>query len=71
MRTLVVTNMYPTPAKPHGGAFVAAQVESLRDIGVEVEVCHLDRQTMLRRPDASGSAQEKPRHLATSFSPLL
>ena len=45
VRTLVVTNMYPTPAKPHGGAFVAAQVESLRDIGIEVEVCHLDRQT--------------------------
>ena len=44
MRALIVTNMYPTVARPHGGAFVAGQVESLRKIGVEVEVCHLDRQ---------------------------
>jgi teichuronic acid biosynthesis glycosyltransferase TuaC len=44
VRALIVTNMYPTVARPHAGAFVAAQVESLRNIGVEIEVCHLDRQ---------------------------
>ena len=44
MRALIVTNMYPTADRPHDGAFVAGQVESLREIGVEIEVCHLDRQ---------------------------
>jgi glycosyltransferase involved in cell wall biosynthesis len=43
MRALVVTNMYPTPAAPHAGPFVATQVESLRKAGVEVEVLHLAR----------------------------
>jgi teichuronic acid biosynthesis glycosyltransferase TuaC len=43
MRALIVTNMYPTAARPHAGAFIASQVESLRELGVEVEVCHLDR----------------------------
>lgn len=43
MRALVVTNMYPTPAVPHSGPFVAEQVESLRKAGVEVDVLHLPR----------------------------
>ena len=39
MRALVVTNMYPTPARPALGSFVRDQVEALRRIdGVEVEV---------------------------------
>jgi glycosyltransferase involved in cell wall biosynthesis len=39
MRGLVVTNMYPTPARPALGSFVRDQVEALRRIpGVEVEV---------------------------------
>ena len=39
MRVLVVTSLYPTPAHPERGRFVADQVESLRRIeGVEVEV---------------------------------
>ena len=39
MRALVVTNMYPTPARPALGSFVRDQVEALRRIdGVEVDV---------------------------------
>ena len=39
MRALVVTNMYPTPARPELGSFVRDQVEALRRIdGVEVEL---------------------------------
>jgi glycosyltransferase involved in cell wall biosynthesis len=43
MHVLVVTNMYPTDAYPADGTFVAAQVESLRDRGIETEVLFLDR----------------------------
>ncbi len=43
MHVLVVTNMYPTEAVPYAGAFVAAQVESLRAAGVDVDVFHLAR----------------------------
>lgn len=39
MRALVVTNMYPTPARPALGSFVRDQVDALRRIdGVEVEL---------------------------------
>jgi len=39
MRALVVTNMYPTPARPALGSFVRDQVQALRRIdGIEVDV---------------------------------
>ena len=39
MRALVVTNMYPTPARPALGSFVRDQVQALQRIdGVEVEL---------------------------------
>jgi teichuronic acid biosynthesis glycosyltransferase TuaC len=39
MRALVVTNMYPTPARPALGSFVRDQVEALRRIdGVQIEL---------------------------------
>jgi len=39
MRALIVTNMYPTPARPALGSFVRDQVEALRRIeGVQLEV---------------------------------
>lgn len=38
MRVLVVTNMYPTTEQPHFGIFVQDQVESLRRLGVEIDV---------------------------------
>ena len=42
LKTLVVTSIYPTPEDPGLGAFVASQVESLRKIGVDVDVLFLD-----------------------------
>lgn len=35
--------MYPTDAHPTDGTFVAAQVESLRDVGIETDLLFLDR----------------------------
>jgi glycosyltransferase involved in cell wall biosynthesis len=35
MKVLVVTNMYPSAERPHWGAFVRSQVESLSALGVE------------------------------------
>ena len=43
MRVLAVTNMYPTDAHPDDGTFVAGQVESLRDAGIDVEVLFVNR----------------------------
>jgi teichuronic acid biosynthesis glycosyltransferase TuaC len=48
VRALVVTNMYPTPTAPYAGPFVAAQVESLRATGVDVDVLHLPRHELGR-----------------------
>ncbi len=43
MRALVVTNMYPTPARPALGSFVRDQVQALRRIdGIEVTVFAFD-----------------------------
>lgn len=42
MKVLVVTNMYPTPDRPHFGIFVQEQVNSLRRLGVEVDVLFLN-----------------------------
>jgi teichuronic acid biosynthesis glycosyltransferase TuaC len=49
MRLLVVTNMYPTEARPASGTFVADQVRSLRETGVEPEVLFVDRPREGRR----------------------
>jgi len=43
VRVLAVTNMYPTDAHPDDGTFVAGQVESLRDAGIDVEVLFVNR----------------------------
>jgi len=40
-RVLVATNMYPSETDPARGAFVVAQVEALRTLGVPVDVFHL------------------------------
>jgi len=42
MRVLVVTNMYPNPREPALGTFVRDQVESLRDLGVDMDVLFID-----------------------------
>ncbi len=41
-RVLVVTNMYPTTDEPWYGAFVADQVEDLRESGMDIEVMTFD-----------------------------
>src|SRR5947209_5005179 len=43
MRILSITNMYPTAANPAVGTFVEQQIKGLREIGLPVEVLHLDR----------------------------
>ncbi len=42
LRILVVTNMWPTPAQPMAGIFVAEQVASLRRRGLELDVLFLN-----------------------------
>jgi teichuronic acid biosynthesis glycosyltransferase TuaC len=49
VRILLVTNMYPTERAPHAGTFVAEQAESVRELGVDVDVLHVDRVELGRR----------------------
>ena len=42
MKVLVVTNMYPSAERPHWGAFVRSQVESLELLGVSSEVYEIE-----------------------------
>lgn len=39
-RVLMVTGIYPTPERPHKGTFVKAIVDSLEEIGHEVDIVH-------------------------------
>lgn len=65
MRVLVVTNMYPTPKLPGSGTFVATQVESLRGIGLDVEVLHVPRAEVGR--SVYRGLGRKVRELAVGF----
>jgi len=42
MKVLVVTNMYPSTERPHWGAFVRSQVESLELLGVSVDIYEIE-----------------------------
>src|SRR3990172_2642666 len=42
MRVLKVTNMYPTDERPHFGIFVRQETESLRRLGIDVDVLFVD-----------------------------
>jgi len=42
MKVLIVTNMYPTEKRPSWGAFVKTQVDSIRDMGVGVQLFIID-----------------------------
>ena len=42
LRVLVITNMFPTPEHPAFGTFVGEQVESLRRLGVDVDVLFIN-----------------------------
>lgn len=48
-RVLVATNMYPTQEVPAFGAFVRAQVDGLRGLGVETEVFQLHAKRSARQ----------------------
>jgi glycosyltransferase involved in cell wall biosynthesis len=43
MRVLAVTNYYPTPERPGDAPCIREQVETLRKLGIEVDVLQLDR----------------------------
>ena len=47
MKVLVVTNMYPSPARPAFGTFVRDQVEDLKKAGIDVDVFFIDGQKRL------------------------
>jgi len=42
MKVLVVTNMYPSAERPHWGAFIRSQVESLVALGVETTLYEIE-----------------------------
>ena len=42
MKVLVVTNMYPSASRPHWGAFIRSQVESLAALGVENTIYEIE-----------------------------
>jgi glycosyltransferase involved in cell wall biosynthesis len=65
VRALVVTNMYPTAGAPADGPFVAAQVESIRAAGVDVDLLHLPRFEGGRSAYRSLGGQVKERVAAT------
>jgi glycosyltransferase involved in cell wall biosynthesis len=45
VRVLVITNMYPTSATPAEGHFIRDQVESIRAVGIDIDLLHIDRVT--------------------------
>ena len=42
MKTLAITSIYPVKRDPGLGAFVATQIDSLRELGVDVDIVFLD-----------------------------
>src|SRR2546421_6535594 len=59
MRALIVTNMYPSPARPALGSFVRDQVEALRRIdGLDIEVFAFE-------PGGAGAYARAARELRT------
>jgi len=63
MRALIVTNMYPTPARPELGSFVRDQVEALRRIdGVEVELFAFDPGGAAAYVKAAAALRRRHRH---------
>jgi glycosyltransferase involved in cell wall biosynthesis len=43
LHVLAITNLYPTPERPAWGVFVEQQIRGLREIGVKVSVCFVNR----------------------------
>lgn len=42
MKVLAITSIYPVQRDPGLGAFVASQIDSLRTLGVDIDLCFLD-----------------------------
>src|SRR5689334_9843031 len=63
MRILVVSQMYPGPADPDLGTFVAQQVDVLRERGHDVELAVLDRRAGGKRRflELRGAVRAAPR----------
>lgn len=68
LRVLVVTNMYPTTQAPAYGAFVASQVDALREIGVDITVEFIDGR---REPWRYATAIPRVTRLAASGFDLV
>jgi len=69
LRVLVVTNAYPTAAAPGVGIFNRDHVESLRKLGVQVDLLHLDRRARGRR--VYGGLARRVRESVNTTSPSL
>jgi teichuronic acid biosynthesis glycosyltransferase TuaC len=61
--------MYPTSANPSGGVFIELEVQSLRELGVEVGVMHLDRRS--RGPRAYWGLGKKVKRAIERSQPAL
>jgi teichuronic acid biosynthesis glycosyltransferase TuaC len=61
--------MYPTPRNPANGVFIEQQVRSVRQLGVEVEVLHLDRRS--RGPRAYWGLGKELKHVVERTQPAL
>ncbi len=45
MKILVVTNTYPHPGSTSSGMHVKSQLESLKKLGIEIDMLYLDTHT--------------------------
>lgn len=74
MRVLHVTNMWPDPKRPHFGAFVEAQVQSLQRRGIQCRVVYAHRDYLeLRRKtrDALRAAPVDVVHAHFGYSAVM
>lgn len=73
MKVLVVTNMWPGPAKHHFGIFVANRVEAYRRLGADVRVVANDdpRKSVLRKVAKYTSLLARAVWGAVSFRPEI
>ena len=69
LHAVVVTNIYPTPATPTAGTFIADHVSSVRAAGVRVDVLHVPRGAGGRR--AYWGLADRVSRLVTSTEPDL
>ena len=49
MKVLVVTNMYPTDDQIHAGAFVKSQMDSIRKLGIDMEIININEKRGIKK----------------------